>query len=305
MGETFIMAGRAAAVIALALASGCGTEDFPGAPKSAGERDVPYVTTYNFGFPVRFDRITGADGNLLIISGGDLLNLISAANITQVEGNGVVSGTVRDTGGTTVAGVVLAATDADGNPVGDFFYNSLGGTPDFVQTRGTVHTGGFTIFNVKPGEVFLKAVSGGRGGARLAAFPDQVSLGLATIRPAVAPVVGVTGEISDELGRPIIEGNITIEVMGQKLSQAGDCTDETPSQDAVEAVLFRALTAFRFCVASEGDYLARLSGDPNLFVTTYYPLRTDRAQLVTQQATDVTAFFSLLTRRGLNLAVER
>ena len=303
MGETFIMAGRAAAIIALLVASGCGTEDFPGAPKSAGERDVPYVTTYNFGFPVRFDRITGADGNLLIISGGDLLNLISAANITQVEGNGVVSGTVRDTGGTTVAGVVLAATDADGNPVGDFFYNSLGGTPDFVQTRGTVPTGGFTIFNVKPGEVFLKAVSGGRGGARLAAFPDQVSLGLATIRPAVAPVVGVTGEISDELGRPIIEGNITIEVMGQKLSQAGDCTDETPSQDAVEAVLFRALTAFRFCVASEGDYLARLSGDP--FVTTYHPLRTDRAQLVTQQATDVTAFFSLLTRRGLNLAVER
>ena len=141
---------------------GCGTEDFPGAPKLfADGRDVPYVTTYNFGFPVRFDRITGADGNLLIISGGDLLNLISAANITQVEGRGVVSGTVRDTAGTTVAGVVLAATDADGNPVGDFFYNGLGGTPDFVQTRGTVPTGGFTIFNAKPGEVFLKAVSGG------------------------------------------------------------------------------------------------------------------------------------------------
>src|SRR3972149_4194803 len=212
------LVGRAAAIIALPLAAGGGNEEFPGPPQLGGVRDVPYVTAYNFGFPVRFDRITGADGNLLIISGGDLLNLISAANITQVEGNGVVSGTVRDTGGTTVAGVVLAATDADGNKVGDFFYNGLGGTPDFVQTRGTVPTGGFTIFNAKPGEVFLKAVSGGRGGPRLAAFPDQVSLGLVTIRPAVAPVVGVTGEISDERGRPIVEGNITIEVMGQKLA---------------------------------------------------------------------------------------
>ena len=266
---------------------------------------MPYVTTYNFGFPVRFDRVTGADGNLLIISGGDLLNLISAANITQVVGNGVVSGTVRDTAGTTVADVVLAATDADGNKIGDFFYNGLGGTPDFVQTRGTVPTGGFTIFNAKPGEVFLKAVSGGRGGTRLAAFPDQVSLGLVTIRPAVAPVVGVTGEINDALGRPILAGNITIEIMGQKLSQAGDCTDETPSQDAVEAARFLTLTAFRFCVASEGDYLARLSGDPDLFVPTYHPLQTDRALLVTQQATNVTAFFSIQTRLELDLAMER
>ncbi len=298
--------GHAAAVIALALAAGCGTEDFPGAPQLLVDgRDVPYVTTYNFGFPVRFDRITGADGNLLIISGGDLLNLISAANITQVEGNGVVSGTVRDTGGTTVANVVLAATDADGNTVGDFFYNGLGGTPDFVQTRGTVPTGGFTIFNAKPGEVFLKAVSGGRGSTRLASFPDQVSLGLVTIQPAVAPVVGVTGEILDDMGRPITSGDITIEVLGQKLSQAGDCTDEVPSQDAVEAVRFRTLTAFRFCVASEGDYFARLSGDPGHFVTTYHPLRTDRARLVTQQAVDVTAFFAVQTRRGLDLAVER
>src|SRR3972149_3171735 len=93
--------------------------------------------------------------------------------------------------------------------------------------------------------------------------------------------------------------------MGQKLSQAGDCTDEIPSQDAVEAAQFRTLTAFRFCVASEGDYLARLSGDPSLFVTTYHPLQTDRALLVTQQATDVTAFFSIQTRRGLTLVAER
>jgi hypothetical protein len=299
------LVGRAAAVVALALAAGCGTEDFPGAPQLAGERDVPYVTTYNFGFPVRFDRITGADGNLLIISGGDLLNLISAANITQVEGNGVVSGTVRDTEGTTIANVVLAATDADGNAVGDFFYNGLGGTPDFVQTRGTVPTGGFTIFNTRPGEVFLKTVSGGRGGVRLASFPNQVSLGLVTIRPAVAPVVGVTGEIFDDLGRPITSGDITIEVLGQKLSQAGECTDEVPSQDAVEAARFRTLTAFRFCVASEGDYFARLSGDPGQFVTTYHPLQTARAQLVTQQAVDVTAFFAVQTRSGLDLVVER
>jgi hypothetical protein len=301
------------AVIAVLLI-GCGSEDFPGAPSGlTGERDVPYVTTYNFGFPVRFDPVSGADGNLLIISAANLLNLVSAANITQREGHGVVGGRVFDTGGvigggfiTTVADVVIAATDVNGRKLGDFFYNNLGGTPDFVQTRGTVASGGFTAFNIPPGEVFLKAVSGGRGGVRLVAYPDEVSLGVLTVVPVVVPTVGVTGEINDELGRSIPRGNVTIEVLGQMLSEAGNCNDQSPTQTSVETLPFASLTGFRFCVASEGEYFARFSGDPAetppRFVTTYHPFQTGRAQVITTQAADLTEFFSIQTRAGLETA---
>ena len=304
--------GRAVAAVALLLGVGCGSEDFPGAPSGVtGERDVPYVTTYNFGFPVRFDPVIGADGNLLIISAANLLNLVSAANITQREGHGVVGGRVFDTGTaggttTTVADVVIAATDVNGRKLGDFFYNNLGGTPDFVQTRGTVASGGFTAFNIPPGEVFLKAVSGGRGGVRLVAYPDEVSLGVLTVVPVVVPTVGVTGEINDDLGRSIPRGNVTIEVLGQTLSEAGNCNDQSPTQTSVEALPFATLTGFRFCVASEGEYFARFSGDPAetppRFVTTYHPFRTGRAQVITTQAVDLTEFFSIQTRAGLETA---
>ncbi|MEO5658106.1 MAG: VCBS repeat-containing protein, partial [Nitrospiria bacterium] len=290
-------------IACVVLLAGCGTEDFPGSPNLAGERDVPYVTTYNFGFQVRFDNLSGADGNLQIISGGDLLNLISAANITQTPGTGVLGGRVFSPEGTTLADVVLAATDAAGRKLGDFFYNGLGGTPDFVQTRGTVASGGFTAFNVPPGEVFLKAVAGGRGGTRLVSFADEVSLGTVLVAPVVLPIMGVTGEINDTAGTAIAEGTITIEVLGQSLGEAGDCNDEVPSQDAVDAQQFSKLTAFRFCVASDGDYLTKLTGDER-FVTTYYPFRADRAQLAAQQAADLTVFFSIQTQEGM-LKAER
>lgn len=305
--------GRWGTAVALLLSAGCGSEDFPGAPSELlGERDVPYVTTYNFGFSVRFDPVTNADGNLLIISGGDLLNLVSAANITQRDGYGVVGGRVFDTGGTiagsvtTVADVVIAATDVNGNKLGDFFYNNLGGTPDFVQTRGTVASGGFTAFNIPPGEVFLKAVSGGRGGTRLVAFPNAVSLGVVSVVPVVVPTIGVTGEITTELGRDLPNGNITIEVVGRSVSEASNCNDQSPSQTSVEAFGAARLTGFRFCVASEGNYFAKLSGDPAetppRFVTTYYPFQTSQAQVITQQATDVTEFFPIQTRAGIETA---
>ncbi len=290
------------------LLIGCGSEDFPGAPSgAAGQSDVPYVTTYNFGFPVRFDPVFGADGNLEIISGGDLLNLVSAANITQVAGTGAVGGRVFDKNSTTtVADVVIAATDLNGSKLGDFFYNNLGGVPDFVQTRGTVAAGGFTALNVKPGEVFLKAVSGGRGGTRLVVYPDSVSLGILPVVTVVVPTIGVTGQIDDELGRAILKGSIMMDVLGHFLSEASNCNDESPSQRSVDAVLRTDRTGIRFCVASEGEYFARFSGDPAetppLFVTTYYPFKADRAQLITQQATDVTEFFSIQTRKGLDTA---
>ncbi len=285
------------------LMSGCGSEDFPGAPGGAGDLDVPYVTTYNFGFQVGFDPIFGANGNLQIISGSDLNNLISAANVTRRPGTGVIGGRVFSFAGIVVNDVLLAATDVNGDLVGEFFYNSLGGTPDFVQTRGTSGLGGFTALNVDPGEVFLTAVAGGRGGNRVLSFPDEVSLTTVVVTPVVIPVIGVVGQISDDVGREITSGgaSIDVEVVGQRIGEAANCADETPTQDRVDARQETTVTAFRFCVASDGDYFVRLTGDER-FITTYDTFNSDSTRLTALQTAELTEFFTIQTRAGLDAA---
>ncbi|MGH7273966.1 MAG: carboxypeptidase-like regulatory domain-containing protein, partial [Nitrospiria bacterium] len=140
------------------LLLGCEASEFPGRQTPfSGVTDVPFVTTFNFNFRTGLSNLSAADGVLSIISAGDLLNLISAANITQIDRYGIVGGVVTDPSGAPVEGVTLILTDSSGNVVGDVFYNGLGGTPDFVQTSGTTANGSFTIFNVPPGEVYLKA----------------------------------------------------------------------------------------------------------------------------------------------------
>ncbi len=291
------------ALATVVLMAGCGSEEFPGAPGGAGDLNVPYVTTYNFGFQVQFVPIFGTNGNLQIISSADLTNLISAANITRAPGTGVIGGRVLSFAGVSVADVVLAATDVNGRNVGEFFYNSLGGTPDFVQTRGTTTLGGFTAFNAEPGEVFLTAVAGGRGATRVLAFPDEVSLTVVPVTPVVIPVIGIVGEIDDDSGQSITSGGdqIGIEVVGQRLSEAGNCRDETPTQDRVTASQLRLGTAFRYCVASDGDYFARLTGDAR-FVTTYQRFNSNSARLTALQTAELTEFFTIQTREGLDEA---
>ncbi|MFZ5874862.1 MAG: FG-GAP repeat domain-containing protein [Nitrospirota bacterium] len=300
--------GTACALAAVAWLTGCGAEDFPGAPGLDGNLDVPYVTTYNFGLKVGFSPIFGDNGNLLIISSSDLLNLVSAANITRAPATGVLSGRVLNfTGGGSVANVQLLATDVDGRPVGDFFYNSLGGTPDFVQTRGTVSAGGFTAFNVPPGQVFMKAVGGARGGTRFAAFPEEVSLDVVWVNPVVVPFIGVLGEISDGTGAPITAaGDLGVEVVGQPLSEAVACAEEVPTQTRVEAVLREPAsgnntTAFRFCVASEGLYWARITGNAS-FVPTYQIFTADNATLTALQTTELTEFMTVYKQSDLERA---
>ncbi|MCI0528470.1 MAG: carboxypeptidase-like regulatory domain-containing protein, partial [Nitrospira sp.] len=182
------------------LLLGCGVDPFPGSPDRTGASDVPFVPTYNFAFRTGFGPVLGIDANLTIISAGDLLNLVAAANVTQRLGTGVITGIVESLSGAAAEGVTLLLTDAEGNVVGDVFYNGLGGVPNFVQTTGTDSTGAFTIFNVPPGEVFLKAIQGGRGNTRLMVFPDAVSLTnfrVLSVIPAKASVASLVLEVTN------------------------------------------------------------------------------------------------------------
>jgi hypothetical protein len=328
------------------LLLGCGVSEFPGRQSPfTGASDVPFVPTYNFSFTVGFSGVSGPDANLVIISQGDLLNFVSAANIIQRPGMGVITGVVQGFGlsavvqgfgpRATVTGlrpspaenVILQLTDAEGNTVGDVFYNGIGGTPDFVQTSGTTSTGLFTIFNVPPGEVFLKAIGGGRGNTRLRAFADSVSLATLQVVRVGVPTLGVLSSIGESnetipdvaLGVALIGGPADQDSDGvtndqdfcpntgalNPVDQQGCAENQTPDQEtSLDIGLLSASDSrgfARFSLDAEGDFLIKLFDDRVYHTDTYHELNTSRAQLAGTQAADLTKFFMVYLNEHIKI----
>ncbi|MBI3752483.1 MAG: hypothetical protein HY266_00310, partial [Deltaproteobacteria bacterium] len=188
--------------------AGCANSDFPFCCGQAGDKNVPYSTTYLFSFGTGFTPIVGANTFLGIVSQGDLNNLFNAANISRIPGTGTINGNVVSFSGGTVSNVVLEVTDLNGNKIGDLFYNSLGGIPDFSSTAGTSDNGGFTVLNTPPGEVYIRAVKGGRGNTVATSFLDSVSTISLPVRPIVPPFFGITGDVLGYPGNEKISGAI-------------------------------------------------------------------------------------------------
>ncbi|MFQ5455000.1 MAG: FG-GAP repeat domain-containing protein [Nitrospirota bacterium] len=267
----------------LFLLYGCKPASFPGSPSKTGTRDVPFVTTYDFTFRTRLDSISSPLGNFQIISASDLLNLLSAANITQFDNMGVISGVVIDRFGFAIQDVTLEVTDSEGNIVGDLFYNSLGGIPDFSNRDGTTEVGAFTIFNAPPGDVYIRAVSGGRGNGKVIAFPDQVSQIIIEVLPVVVATIGVTGPINgvDEV-TPVPFTNVSV------LGLPGI---NTTSQEQ---------GFFRITLGSGSSFILKLSAKD--YIDSYQELFTDLSQLGT--AIDLTAFLTVLSEEDLQSFAE-
>jgi hypothetical protein len=299
----------------LFLLLGCGVSEFPGRETPfSGASDVPFVTTYNFAFQVGATPVLGTDANLVIISAGDLLNFVSAANITQKPGMGVISGVIQGFSGLTAPNVKLVSTDRDGNPVGEVFYNGLGGTPDFTQASGTSDNGAFTIFNVPPGEVFLKAIDGARGNIRLRAFADAVSLVSMNVVRVASPGQGVVISVGEASNRiPTVP--ILMSVVGVLADRDGDgvtndrdlcaasppllSVDENGCADGESRTvqdLFGYLSSSdtvggfaRFTLAAEGDFILSLFDGNQTHYDTYHEFNSSRAPLAATQALDLTA----------------
>ena len=322
--------------------AGCDSAEFPGtAVPISGVSDIPYVVTYAFGFETGTEDMIGGvrrgidASNLVVISSGDLLNLTAAANITQQPGMGIVGGLLRFDSGESAENIVLIATDSTGNRIGDVFYNSLGGTPDFVQILGTNETGGFTIFNVPPGEVFIQATQGGRGNTRLVAFPNQVSL-ISFIVTQVSPEnTGVVAQVT-EVGSEQFTGSIELTAVGVVADEDRDgvLNDQdfcpgTPSVEAVDmdgcaeeddrtGVIADGLLGISneqgsasFSLSSQSDYLVRMSNLPEDFVDTYQVLDTSRAPTILNLPTgepmvlDQTETIWVIRREILNALAEQ
>ncbi|MFQ5454793.1 MAG: FG-GAP repeat domain-containing protein [Nitrospirota bacterium] len=207
------------------LLSSCTIQEFPGCCSLSGERDTPYTTTYTFNFktgsgPLNKDNISST---FHIITGADIFTLLKAANTSQKLGRGIVSGIISDIDG-GVQEIILDVTDKDGNNIEtlivdgntltNLFYNSLGRVPDF-NLPGTSQTGGFTLFNVPPGEIFFWAKNGGRGSGRIITFKDSVSIGTVNVVSMTRANVGMIGKVvSGTLDEPV-EG-VLLEVIGIK-----------------------------------------------------------------------------------------
>ncbi len=314
-------------LFALSVILGCGVAEFPGKnPPFSGVSDVPFIPTYNFNFTVGSLPVSGADANLVIITAGDLLNFVSAANITQKPGYGVVTGVVRGFSGTPADGVQIVATDKDGKPVGDLFYNSLGGTPDFIQIIGTTTAGGFTIFNVPPGEVYIKAIAGARGNTRVLAFKDSVSLvSMDVVRigatqqgvvisvgeasqtvPSVPLGVSVVGALADE----DVDGVTNDRDLCPFTSQTSPvdengCADgqarSTPLDSSILTVSNTTQGFARFSLDAEGDFLIKLFDDAVDHHDTYHELNTSRAPLAGTGAVDLTNNFMVYSHEHIGI----
>lgn len=200
---------------------GCNSDPFPVGESFSQGFQVPLVPTYTFNFKTGSETVLGEQGNLKIVSGADIKNLITATPgvSEQSRDKGVISGVIVDRLGRSLPSVSIGATDkagrvirnpngsvtagvtdASGEIVASVLYNSINGVPEFINTAGTAPSGSFTALNVPPGEHFIKAVQGGRGNARVDIFAGSLSLINMDVFPVTLPSVNVTGIVHERDG---------------------------------------------------------------------------------------------------------
>jgi len=218
----------------------CHSDPFPVGEEFTEGFQVPFVTTHNFNFKTGSAPISGVQGNFKIVSGSDVQNLISSApgTLRQNAAKGVIGGVVLNRFGLPVQNVAIGETDASfvplrnaagnavmgltnaaGELIPQLFYNSINGAPEFINVKGTGAAGGFTVFNVPPGEVFMQAVQGGRGSGRLTVYPGAVSITSLEVIPVAISSVDASGVVreSDE-ATPVASADIFFPGLEGKLS---------------------------------------------------------------------------------------
>lgn len=244
-------------LLAIALTR-CANQGFPECCDSSGFRDTPYKITNIFGFKtgVKDIYLSNADdtrGYLFIISSADLLTLLAAANSESLPGTGVVTGEVSYKGN-PVSEVRILPTDVNGKPMAteiklipdgnepdlpitirNLFYNSLGRVPDVILP-GTSTGGGFTIFNVEPGEIFFWASQGGRGSGHWTVFDDQVSIGSFEVIPVPKKEVELFGRVVEDTGTNLTR-NLPVGTEITFLGYADNLVFHTNAQGVYETVL--------------------------------------------------------------------
>ncbi|MFQ5587938.1 MAG: FG-GAP-like repeat-containing protein [Nitrospiria bacterium] len=296
----------AVAVTGFLLFQGCHSDPFPvGEEQNAGFQ-VPLVPTYTFNFRTGTGEIFGTQGNLRIVSGADIQNLVTATPgaVAQEPDLGVLSGIVTDRFGRALPSVSIGTTDASGNIIrnpdgsvkagvtdangqiiSNILYNSINGVPEFINTTGTSPSGSFTGLNVPPGQHFVKAVQGGRGNGRVNIFAGGVSLLDMAVFPVALPTANVAGAVRerDEL-TPVPQSVITFPGLGGGIT--------TNNAGAFSASGF----------GSESLFLARVRASAH--IDTYQQIFTDLADLtVNAVVPEITKNFTSISTQDVQQLV--
>jgi hypothetical protein len=186
-----------------------------------------------------------ADGRLILPDGSDCPSGVSQVEVDRANG------------------VYICTTIF---PDGSLYYNSPGAIPDFSNNLGTAAAGGFSIFRVPPGEVYLWTARGARGNGRITVFadPDSVSVGTFQVLPIPIATVGVTGGVveGDDPTVSVPEAAISVVGLREGIVTASDTSG--------------VFTISR--IGSNGSYLMRASKSGH--TDTYSFLNTPLDQVV-------------------------
>ncbi|HET6371566.1 MAG TPA: hypothetical protein VFG95_10235, partial [Nitrospiria bacterium] len=282
----------------LLLIAACSRADFPFCCDLSGTSDVPLVKTYDFNFRSGFSTLSSPASNLTVATAADLANFLAAANLQQNTSTGTISGVLIDSAGTFIQGLRIGVFDDAGDPIKDFFYNSLGGVPDFSNTSGaTDTTGSFSIFNALPGQVHVRILHGGRGNARVLSFAGAISLMASQALPAVPDSVPITGVVNDiDTGAPV--PGVQIFALGVNgLGPNG--TIATANSNGGYNIPEPRTTASGFgpSLVSNGSYYMKISASG--YRTSYQVIATNPAA-IQAGTTDLTVFFKLQSESELS-----
>jgi hypothetical protein len=179
-----------------------------------------FVDTYTYVQAANADLTPGlGGGNLFITSTANRDSEINATGVTLTAGTGIVTGRVMDGAG----GFTVEARDGNDQAVGQVLYgdNTDGGRPNVLLTS-TMTDGIFYIYNVPPGQIFLRATKTGLAvSTYVDSFADGITLTVDLLPLAqTQATITISGALSSLQGFAVPKGRIILHGLG-----IGDETD--------------------------------------------------------------------------------
>lgn len=192
-----------------------------------------FVDTYTYIQSLNADLTPGlGGGNIFITSPANRDAEINATGVVLTPGTGIVTGRVLSGAG----GFTVQARDGNDQIVGDVRYgdNADGGRPSAVLTS-TEADGIFYVYNVPPGQVFLRATKLGQAATTYVdVFADAITLplDLSPLTQAQA-TISISGALASLQGFAVPNGKVTLHGLGisDTSDQFGEYTiSSAPSQ---------------------------------------------------------------------------
>ncbi|HKS17567.1 MAG TPA: hypothetical protein VJU16_09670 [Planctomycetota bacterium] len=198
-----------------------------------------FVDTYTYIRTLNANLTSGGGGgNVLITSPTNRDTELVATGVVLAAGTGIIRGRVMDGAG----GFVVQARNSSDAVVGEVAYgdNADNGRPSAVLTS-TQTDGIFYVYNVPPGQVFLRATKTGQSvSTYVDVFADGITLPL-DLEPVIQTqtTISVSGALADLRGFGVPEGTVALQGLG--LSDSSDSFGEfsNPSVPAAHVFIVR------------------------------------------------------------------